>query len=191
MLLGGGDALEGADVRKLGVIYNDADSLCSVHDGAAADGDDAVSTGVLESLNAVLDVFDGGVCLYIGEESVINTGGLHRVEDLVDLAALDNVLAGADKSLLEAAGGQLRADLLDSAGAMVGNSVEDYTIDHCETFLSIYHNIVLTSLNGLIRTDEHTAWKACLSFNHIYDSTFFLGNSRAKCIFGDLVNRYP
>ena len=101
------------------------------------------------------------------------------------------MLAGADKSLLEAAGGQLRADLLDSAGAMVGNSVEDYTIDHCETFLSIYHNIVLTSLNGLIRTDEHTAWKACLSFNHIYDSTFFLGNSREKCIFGDLVNRYP
>ena len=61
-----------------------------------------------------------GVCLYIGEESVINTGGLHRVEDLVDLAALDNdACRSRQKSLLEAAGGQLRADLLDSAGAMV------------------------------------------------------------------------
>ena len=159
--------------------------------GAAADSDDAVSTGVLERLDAVLDIFYGGVGLYIGEESVINTGGLHRVEDLVDLAALDNVLAGADKSLLEAAGRELRADLLDSAGAVVGNSVENYTIDHCETFLSINRNIAFASLSGLIRTDERNSLEHCLSFNHVYDSTFFHVNSRAKCIFGDLVNRYP
>ena len=70
VLLGGSNAFQRADIRKLGVIDDDADGLCGIHGGAAADGHDAVSLGGLESGHAVLHVGDGGVWLDLAVNSV-------------------------------------------------------------------------------------------------------------------------
>mgnify|MGYP000093223852 CR=1 FL=1 len=88
VLLGGGYALEAADVRKLRVVDDDADGLCGIHRGAAADGDDAVSLGSLKGGNAVLNILDGGVGLDLAVDSVGKTGGIQQVGDLLGDAEL-------------------------------------------------------------------------------------------------------
>ncbi len=130
MLLGGGHALEGADVGELGVVDDDADGLGGVHDGAAADRNDAVRLRGLEGLNAGLDVLDAGVGLDIVEEGVLDAGLGQRVEDLVDLAGLDDVLAGADEGFLAAVGLELGGDLQDRAAAVVGYGIEYDAVGH-------------------------------------------------------------
>ena len=136
VLLRRGDALKRADVRELRVIDDYADGLRGVHDRAAADRDDAVRPGVLERLNAVLNVFYGGIGLYVGVESPFNALFLHRVENLVYLAAFYNVLAGAHKSLLEASCRQLVCNFLYSACAVVGHGIKNDTICHDKAILS-------------------------------------------------------
>ena len=130
MLLGGGNALQAADVRELGVVDDDADGLGGIHGGAAADGDDAVSLGSLKGGNAVLNVLDGGVGLDLAVNAVGKAGGVQQVCDLLGNAELDQIGVRADESLLVAAGGQLGNDVLDGAVAMIRNSIQNDTISH-------------------------------------------------------------
>ena len=130
VVLGGSNALEATDIGKLGVVDDDADSLGSVHRGAATDGHDSVSLGGLEGLDAVLDVLDGGVGLDLGVETPSDAGGVELVGHLSGNAKLDQIGIGADEDLLVAATLELAGDLLDGAGAMVRNSVENETISH-------------------------------------------------------------
>ena len=94
--LRGGDPFQGADVGEFRVVDDDADGFGGIHDGTAAYGDDAVRLGVLEGFDAVLDVFNGGVGLDVGEKSGIYARFFQRIQNLVDLTALDYMLAGAD-----------------------------------------------------------------------------------------------
>ena len=130
VVLGGSNALEATDIGKLGVVDDDADSLGSVHRGAATDGHDSVSLGGLEGLDAVLDVLDGGVGLDLGVETPSDAGGVELVGHLSGNAKLDQIGIGADEDLLVAATLELAGDLLDGAGTMVRNSVENETISH-------------------------------------------------------------
>ena len=130
VVLGGSNALEATDIGKLGVVDDDADSLGSVHRGAATDGHDSVSLGGLEGLDAVLDVLDGGVGLDLGVETPSDACGVELVGHLSGNAKLDQIGIGADEDLLVAATLELAGDLLDGAGAMVRNSVENETISH-------------------------------------------------------------
>ena len=130
MLLGGGNALQRAHISKLGVVDDDADGLCSVHGGAAADGHDAISFCGLERSHAVLHVGDGGVGLDLAVHAVSETGSIQQVGDLLGDAELDQVRVRADESLLVAAGGQFRNDVLNGTVAMVGNGIQNDTISH-------------------------------------------------------------
>ena len=130
MLLGGGNALQAADVGKLRVIDDDADSLGGVHGRTAADGHDAVRLGSLESRHAVLHVLDGGVGLDLAVQGIGKTGSLQQVGDFRGDAELDQIRVRADESLFVAAGGQFGNDVLDSAVAVVRDSVQNNTICH-------------------------------------------------------------
>ena len=119
-VLGGGHAFQGADVGELGVGGDDADGLGGVHRGAAANGDDAVSAGLLQSLHAVLDVLDGGVGLDLGVDVIGDAGPIQHVGDLLGNAELQQVGVGADQGFVQAAALHFPGDLLDSALAVVG-----------------------------------------------------------------------
>lgn len=130
VVLSGSNALEAADIGELGVVDNDADGLSGVHGGAATDGHDSVSLGGLEGLDAVLDVLDGGVGLNLGVEAPSDAGGVELVGHLSGNAKLDQVGIGADEDLLVAATLELAGDLLDGAGTMIRNGIENETISH-------------------------------------------------------------
>ena len=130
MVLGGSNALEAADIGELGVVDDDADGLSGVHGGAATDGHDSVSLGGLKGLDAVLDVLDGGVGLDLGVEAPSDAGGVELVGHLSGNAKLDQIGVGADEDLLVATTLELAGDLLDGAGTMVRDGVENETISH-------------------------------------------------------------
>ena len=130
VVLSGSNALEAADIGELGVVDDDADSLGGVHGGATTDGHDSVSLGGLEGLDAVLDVLDSGVGLDLGVEAPSNAGSVELVGHLSGNAKLDQIGVGADEDLLVAATLELAGDLLDGAGTMIRNSVENETISH-------------------------------------------------------------
>ena len=67
-----------------------------------------------------------------------NADLVEHVGDLLDLAGLDNVAAGGDERALIAAAGELSADLLDGADAMVGYGIEYDAI--CHIFLLLFIN---------------------------------------------------
>ena len=130
MVLSRSNALEAADIGKLGVVDDDADCLSGVHGGAATDGHDSVSLGGLEGLDAVLDVLDGGIGLDLGVEAPSDASGVELVGHLGGNAKLDQVGIGADEDLLVAATLELAGDLLDGAGTMIRNGIENETISH-------------------------------------------------------------
>ena len=130
VVLGGSNALEATDIGELGVVDNNADGLGGVHGGAATDGHDSVSLGGLEGLDAVLDVLDGGVGLDLGVEAPCDAGGVELVGHLSGNAKLDQIGVGADEDLLVAATLELAGDLLDGAGTMIRDGVENETISH-------------------------------------------------------------
>ena len=133
---GGSDALEATDIGELGVVDDDADGLGGVHGGAAADGHDGVGPGGLIGLDAVLDVLDGGVGLDLGVEAPSDAGGVELVGHLSGNAELHQVGVGADEDLLVAAALELARDLLDSAGTVVRDGVENETVSHiCASWL--------------------------------------------------------
>ena len=130
MVLGGSNALEAADIGELGVVDDDANGLGGVHGGAATDGHDSVSLGGLEGLDAVLDVLDGGVGLNLGVEAPSDAGSVELVGHLSGNAKLDQIGVGADEDLLVAATLELAGDLLDGAGTMIRDGIENETISH-------------------------------------------------------------
>ena len=130
VLLGGSDTFQRAHIGELGIVDDDADGLCSVHGRAAADGHDAVSLCGLESGHAVLHICDGGVGLDLAVDGVGEACSVQQVGDLLGDAELEKVGVRADESLLVAAGGQLGNDILDSAVAMIRNSIQNDTISH-------------------------------------------------------------
>ena len=130
VVLSGSNALEAADIGELRVVDDDADSLGGVHGGATTNGHDSVSLGGLEGLDAVLDVLDGGVGLNLGVEAPSDAGGVELVGHLSGNAELDQIGVGADEDLLVATTLELAGDLLDGAGTMVRNGVENETISH-------------------------------------------------------------
>ena len=132
-VLGGGHALQGADVGELGVVDDDADGLAGVHGGAAADGDHVVGTRLLVGLHAGLDVLNGGVGLDVGVDLIGHTGLVQQVGDLLGDVELDQVGVGGDEGLLVALGGHQTGDLLDGALSVIRDSVEHKTIDHDNT----------------------------------------------------------
>ena len=130
VVLSRSNALEATDIGELGVVDDDADGLSGVHGGAATDGHDSVSFGGLESLDAVLDVLDGGVGLDLGVEAPSDASGVELVGHLSGNAKLDQIGVGADEDLLVAATLELAGDLLDGARTMIRNGVENETISH-------------------------------------------------------------
>ena len=130
MVLSGSNALEAADIGELGVVDNNADGLSGVHGGAATNGHDSVSLGGLEGLDAVLDVLDSGVGLDLGVETPSDAGSVELVGHLSGNAKLDQIGVGADEDLLVAATLELAGDLLDGAGTMIRDGVENETISH-------------------------------------------------------------
>ena len=130
VLLGGSHAFQRAHIRELGVVDDDADGLCGIHGGTAADGHDAVCLSSLEGCHAVLHIGDGGVGLDLAVNSVGEVCSIQQVGDFLGHAKLDQIGVRADKSLLVAAGGQLGNDVLNGTVAMVGNGVQNNAISH-------------------------------------------------------------
>ena len=130
MVLSGSNTLEAADIGELGVVDDNADGLSGVHGGAATDGHDSVSLGGLKGLDAVLDVLDSGVGLDLGVEAPSDAGSVELVGHLSGNAELDQIGVGADEDLLVAATLELAGDLLDGAGTMIRDGIENETISH-------------------------------------------------------------
>ena len=112
-------ALKASDVGKLGVLDDDADSLCGVHRGAAADSYDAVCAARLECLNAGLNILNGRVGLYFAEHLVCDASVVQNICDFLRYAELDEVGVGCDESFLEASCGYLFGNRLDCARAVI------------------------------------------------------------------------
>ena len=145
MVLRRSNTFQRADVREFGIIDNDADGFRGIHDGAAANGDDAVTVKGLERLDARLHVFDGRVRLHVGEERVGNALRVQNIGNLLDLAGLHDVAAGGDERALEAASFELIANLGNGTGAVIGNGVQYNTICHDGYLFSlkVYHGLVI------------------------------------------------
>ena len=129
VVLGVRHALERAHVAEFGVLLDDADGLGGVHGGAAADGYDAVGTGLVDGPHAVLDVLDGGVGLDLGVQVPGHAGLVQKVGDPGGHAELHEVGVGADEGLLQAVALDLAGDLLDGTRAVIRDGVEDEAID--------------------------------------------------------------
>ena len=156
VVLRGRDALEGADVRELGVVDDDADSFRGIHDRAAAHGDDAVAVKGLERLDARLDILDRRVRLHVGEEGMGNALCVQNVGDLFDLAGLHDVAAGGDERALVAAIFQLIADLGDGAGAVIGDGVQYDAICHGDTSFLVKKLSYLVYITHFFAIHERT-----------------------------------
>ena len=135
-VLRGSNALKRANVRVLGVGDDDADSLCGIHRGAAADSYDAVSRSRLERLNAVLYVFYSRIGLDVREYAVFNTLGVEKIGDLLGDAELDKVGVGSDKGLLKASCLDLCGDSRNSACSVIGGFVK-HKLVHGDTSFHI------------------------------------------------------
>ena len=77
----------------------------------------------------VLDVLDRGVGLDLGVELPGDARLVEKIGHLGHDAKLHEVGVGADKGLLVAAALELAGDLLDRAGAVVGDVVQDEAVD--------------------------------------------------------------
>ncbi len=77
----------------------------------------------------MLYVFDRGVRLDIGIKLICNAVLIEQIGDLCGDAEFDKVGIGCHKSLLETVGFDDAGDLLDRAVSVVGNTIQDETID--------------------------------------------------------------
>ena len=114
-----GDALKASDVGKLGVPDDDADSLCGVHRGAAADSDDAVRAACLKCRYAGLNILNSRVGLYFAEHLICDARFVENIGDFLGYAELDEVGVGCDEGLFEASCGDFLGNCLDSARAVI------------------------------------------------------------------------
>ena len=132
LIFGGSDALERADIGEFGVGDDDADRLSGIHRGAAADGDDAVCTALLERFHARLHVLDRRVRLDLRIDLVSDARVFEDVGHLLGDAELQKVGVGADEALLKAPALDFRRDLLDRALAVIARFIEYKTVCHNE-----------------------------------------------------------
>lgn len=75
-------------------------------------------------------VLNRGVGLDLGVEAPGDAGGVELVGHLGGNAKLDQIGIGADEDLLVAATLELAGDLLDGAGTMIRDGIENETISH-------------------------------------------------------------
>ena len=113
------NALKASDIGELGVLDDYADSLRSVHRGAAADSYDAVCAARLECLNAGLNVLNSWVGLYFAEHLVCDASVVQNICDFLRYAELDEVGVGCDESFLETSCGDFLGNRLDCARAVI------------------------------------------------------------------------
>ena len=123
MLLGGCDTFQRADIRELRVVDDDADSLCGVHGRAAADGDHAVCTAVLKSLNAVLNILNGRVRLDVIIQEEIDTVLFQKIRYLAGHTKLHEIRIGCNEDLFVISCLDQSGNLLDCAMSMIRNSI--------------------------------------------------------------------
>ena len=117
------NTLEGTDVCKLRVIDDNADALAGIHGGAAADGDHAVGTAVLKSLNAVLNILNGRVRLDVIIQEEIDTVLLQKIRYLAGYTKLHKIRIGCNEDLLVISCLDQSGNLLDCAMSMIRNSI--------------------------------------------------------------------
>ena len=138
-LLCGSNTLQASNISELRIVDDDSDRLGGIHGGTAADCDEVVSAALLESSNAGLNVFDGGVRLDIIINLVSQTVLLKHIEDLLGHTELDEVGIGTYESFLECAVLCFDSDVGDSACAMIGGFVEYKSVCHNCIFLSCWN----------------------------------------------------
>ena len=119
VVLSGSNALEAADIGELGVVDDDADGLCGIHGGAAADGDQVVSAGCLKCFNTVLDILDRRVCFNIGVELVVKTVCGQNVGYFGGNLEFYEIRVGTYERLFKAVGFRLVRDLLNRACSVI------------------------------------------------------------------------
>ena len=120
----------------LGVVDDDADALCGIHGGAAADGDKAVCAGLLVGFNTGLDVFDGGVGLNLVIYLISDAGIVQHLEHLGGYIELHKALIGYYQHLLEASVFHLIGDNADCACSKIRGLIKNE---------SVYHNVPFRS----------------------------------------------
>ena len=85
---------------------------------------------IRDSCHAVLHVGDGGVGLDLAVNSIGKVCSIQQIGDLLGDTELDQVGVGADEDLLVATTLELAGDLLDGAGTMIRDGIENETISH-------------------------------------------------------------
>ena len=138
LVLCGSASFQRDDVAKFRVVGHNADTLCRVHAGTAANGYDAVCSASLERFNALLHVGYCGVGLnltvdIVGESHLVQYIGYHLCG-----SHLDETFVRCDKSLLDSHSGQYFRQLLAGAGAEVRNFVQNKSLCHKYNVLEGY-----------------------------------------------------
>ena len=123
------DAFEGTDIGEFRIVDHDADPLAGIHGGAAADGDHEIGPARPVGFHAVLDVFDGGIRFDVRIDGIGNAVPVQQVRHLRCDAEFDQVGVRCDKRFLKAVGGDDSGNLVDRSVAVIGNTVQDKTID--------------------------------------------------------------
>ena len=124
------NALQRANVCELRVLNDDADGLCGIHGGAAANGHDAVCAGNLEGLNAVLYVLNRRVRLDLAVNGIREAGLVQKIRHLLRNAELQKVRVRANKSFFVAARLKLLRNLFNRTLAVIRNCVQYDSADH-------------------------------------------------------------
>ena len=119
-ILGRSNAFQTSHIFKFRVGDDNADCLGGIHGGTAANGNDIVGSGCLESRNAGLYVLDGRVRFDIGINLVGQSCILQYLCHLAGYIELNQVRVGTYKSLLKSPCLCLICNLLDCTCAVIG-----------------------------------------------------------------------
>ena len=129
-LSGGSGAFQASHILKFRVCDDDADGLCGIHGGTAADGDDVICTGLLECRDTVLHILNGGIGLDVRVDLICQALPVKDIRHLARHMELDQIRVGTHKCLLERASFHFLCDLRDRAGAMIRGPIQIDPVCH-------------------------------------------------------------
>ena len=112
-------ALKASDILKLRVCDDDTDGFGGIHRRAAADGDQIVSAGCLESFYAVFYVFDGRVWLDIAVKLIVESVCGQNIGYFGSNVEFNQIRVRAYESFLEAVCLCFICDLGNSACSVI------------------------------------------------------------------------
>ena len=124
------NTLQRTHICKFRIGNDNADRLCRVHRGAAANGNDSICSASLKSRYTLLHVLNGGIRLDLRVNRVCNAGIVQNVCHLCRHAKLQQIRICCNKQVPVAVAFYFTDDFLNRTFSMIRNVVQYNTICH-------------------------------------------------------------